>query len=81
MVDNIMNITGKKKCCVPHSPFLMRIAHTSNMDSVILQVTNQVLMDQKMARQLPEKQATFEKYYDTMVMKDKMDLNYCSFHF
>lgn len=55
MVDNIMNFTGKKKCCVSHSLFLMRTAHTSNMDSVTLQVTNQVLMDQKMARQLPEK--------------------------
>lgn len=56
MADTLVNVTGKKKCREPHSPFLMRTANKSNTNRVAPQVANQILMDQKMARQPPSTQ-------------------------
>lgn len=47
MVDIILNVMGKKSC-TPQNLFLMGTSNKSSMDGIIFQVTNQVLMGQKM---------------------------------
>lgn len=59
MVGTLMNVTGGKKCCVSfsifdeNSPLMMRTANKSNIHRLIFLVTNLIVLNQEMARQLP----------------------------
>lgn len=75
MVGVIMNVMGKK-CCVPHSQFLMGAANKNTMDRVIPQVTSPVLTGQKIIRQLSFTQLLLRSFFHAVVQKSKMELNY-----